>query len=217
MKAYVPLLEKYSRQADRYDRRWNRTFGQALLGAAVEAVPWTDDVERILDVGCGTGSLEEAIFPLPRPIGVVGVDASIAMLRQAQAKLNGADHGRLCWGNALAEALPFRSGSFDAVVCANSFHYYRRPWQVLQEFHRVLRPDGWMVLADWCADYLACKLGHWALRVADRTGLHRYGLERCYSMEECSGLLTQAGFRIDSARRFEIDWQWGVMVYRART
>ena len=102
------------------------------------------------------------------------------------------------------------------MVCNNSFHYYRHPVQVLQEFRRVIRPDGCLVLADWCRDFPANKICQWALRVADRTGIHRYGLERCYGMEEFRALLTDAGFQIEKSRCFEVDWGWGVMVYRAR-
>ncbi|MGH9786666.1 MAG: class I SAM-dependent methyltransferase, partial [Terriglobia bacterium] len=114
------------------------------------------------------------------------------------------------------EILPFRTASVDAVVCANSFHYYQHPVAVLMEFHRVLKPDGVLVLGDWCHDFFTCKVGQLALRVAHRTGIHQYGLERCYGMEECAALLTAAGFQIEQARRFEIDWGWGVMIYRAR-
>ncbi|OFV97976.1 MAG: hypothetical protein A3H28_07300 [Acidobacteria bacterium RIFCSPLOWO2_02_FULL_61_28] len=220
MNVYHPVLEKYERQARQYDRRWNRSFGRALLDACIEAVPWTR-VWRVLDVGCGTGALEQAVVgrlvPAARPpVQLIGVDASLAMLSEAQGKLNGNGRGLLTWSNALAERLPFRTASVDAVVCNNSFHYYRHPTQVLEEFHRVLRPDGSLVLADWCCDYPANKLGQWALRVADRTGIHRYGLQRCYGMEECAELLTAAGFQIEMGRCFEVNWGWGVMVYRAR-
>lgn len=87
MKAYASLKEKYSRQASRYDRRWNRTYGRATLRATVEAVPW-DGLQRVLDVGCGTGGLlEEAGQRNLHPqIRVVGVDLSLAMLQLAQKK-----------------------------------------------------------------------------------------------------------------------------------
>ena len=133
-----------------------------------------------------------------------------------RTKLNGNGHGPVSWNNALAEGLPFRTATVDAVVCANSFHYYRHPISVLMEFHRVLKPEGFFVLADWCHDFLTCKVGQWALRVAHQTGIHRYGLERCYGMEDFTRLLTSAGFQIEMSRSFEIDWGWGAMVYRAR-
>jgi ubiquinone/menaquinone biosynthesis C-methylase UbiE len=210
------VLEKYERQAQSYDNRWNRSFGGALLHACIEAVPWTR-VRRVLDVGCGTGTLEQRVLSNGHPpVQIIGVDASLAMLREAKSKLNTNGHGPVSWNNALAEILPFRSASVDAVVCANSFHYYQHPVAVLMEFHRVIKPGGYLVLADWCHDFLTCKVSQWALRAAHHTGIHRYGLIRCYGMEELSRLLTSAGFHIEMSRSFEIDWGWGSMVYRAR-
>ncbi|MCH7979608.1 MAG: class I SAM-dependent methyltransferase, partial [Acidobacteria bacterium] len=122
MQAYSSLKEKYSRQASRYDRRWNRMYGHATLQATVEAVPWSD-LQRVLDVGCGTGELLEVAGHgrLHPRIRVIGVDVSLPMLQQAHKKLNGARHAS--WSNAVAENLPFPGECFDAVVCANSFHY----------------------------------------------------------------------------------------------
>lgn len=213
-KIYRSVMDKYSRQASQYDRRWNRSFGDVILEAALMAIPGAG-VERVLDVGCGTGLLEEALRERsPRPSQVVGVDISLAMLEQAREKLR---NGKgLDWTNVQAEHLPFAKESFDGLLCVNSFHYYRQPLRVLQEFHHVVRPEGWLVLADWCRDFLACKVGQWALRLADRTRLHRYALERCYSMAECAELLHQARFRIEMDHRVPIEWGWGVMVYRAR-
>ena len=214
MHSYNPLVDKYARQAAHYDRRWNRPIGDVTLRVTLEAVPW-EQLSSLLDVGCGTGLLEEAIRPRLGPRrSVIGLDISLAMLRQARHKLNGTPHVR--WTNGQAENLPFVEAGFDAVVCTNSFHYYRQPLKVLQEFHRVVRPGGYLVLADWCNDFLACKVSQWALQLVHRTGLHRYALERCYKMAECEDLLRQAGFRIESGRRVRTHWGWGVMVYRAR-
>jgi SAM-dependent methyltransferase len=215
LKIYRPVLDKYERQAQSYDRRWNRTFGGALLHACIEAVPW-GRVQRVLDVGCGTGALEQRVLANgTSPVHIVGVDASFAMLREAHTKLNGSGCGIVSWNNALAESLPFRTGSVDAIVCANSFHYYRHPVSVLTEFRRVVKPGGFLVLADWCHDFLACRIGQWALHVAHRTGIHRYGLERCYGKDEFARMLISAGFQIEMMRSFEIDWGWGVMIFRA--
>ncbi|MBI3894704.1 MAG: methyltransferase domain-containing protein [Acidobacteria bacterium] len=207
-------MDKYSRQAAHYDRRWNRPVGDVTLQVTLEAIPW-EGLNRVLDVGCGTGLLEEAINSQRKPSrSVVGLDISLAMLRQAHGKLNGAPGVR--WINAQAENLPFVNASFDAVVCTNSFHYYRHPLKVLQEFHRVVRPTGRLVLVDWCNNFLACKVSQWALQFVHRTGIHRYALERCYTMAECEDLLCRAGFHVELGRRVRIHWGWGVMVFRAR-
>ena len=71
MNVYHPVLEKYERQARQYDRRWNRSFGRALLDACIEEGPWTR-VRRGLDVGCGTGALELAVVEGLGPGGWLG-------------------------------------------------------------------------------------------------------------------------------------------------
>ena len=207
MSVYGPLRESYSRQSPRYDRRWRR-YNEATIRATLEAVPW-ETLRRVLDVGCGTGLLEEAArsrrVALP---AFVGVDVTLPMLRQARKKFLAA--GGVNWINSLAESLPFASGSFDAVVCANSFHYFRQPREALAEFRRVLRPGGWLVLTDWCDDYVACKLCDWLLRVGDPAHFRMYGLK------QCEALLAETGFRVERSRRFKIDWLWGLMTLRSR-
>jgi hypothetical protein len=84
VKSYQPLVDKYTRQATYYDRRWNLHWGQATLHAAVDAVPW-HDLRRVLDVGCGTGSLEQAARGKLEasndggrpPLHLVGVDIAL--------------------------------------------------------------------------------------------------------------------------------------------
>ncbi len=222
MKGYEPLVEKYSRQATYYDRRWNLRWGEATLRAAIEAVPW-NELRRVLDVGCGTGALEQALEERLRatqqagtrpPLFLVGADLSLPMLQLARRKADGTP--RISWANAPAEQLPFASGAFDGLICNNSFHYYRQAMPVLQEFHRVLRRDGQLILVDWCNDFLTNKLVHRTLLFAHHTYIHRYSLSRVYGLREFEGLLKAAGFRISSAEKVGMDWGWGVMVFKAR-
>jgi ubiquinone/menaquinone biosynthesis C-methylase UbiE len=129
------------------------------------------------------------------------------MLRQAIAKRIG---DRTCWIQAEAGQLPLADASFDWVVCANSFHYFRQPEAVLAEVLRVLRPGGSLVLVDWCDDYLSCKLCSWWLRWTDAA------FYRTYSVRECEALLEQGGFHIVHRDRFRISWLWGLMRFVCR-
>ena len=205
MKDHSALIRSYARQARQYDYRWAR-YNRATLRATLDAVPW-ERLRKILNVSCGTGLLEEAVQALQPGKEIVGVDISMAMLEQARRKLTGAHEIRLV--NAAAEALPFAEASFDAVLCANSFHFYRQPERVLQEFHRVLRAGGCLVVVDWCDDYLACKICDRLLRLVDPAHFRTYG------MKECQRLLTAANFEIELGQRFKIDWLWGLMTFRA--
>lgn len=206
MKNYLPLVRRYARGAPHYDRRW-RYYNQATLTATLESIP-REKVQRLLNVGCGTGLLEQAVEDLFPKTQVTGLDLSLEMLRQAGGKFTAT--WQPAWVNSQAESLPFAEGSFDALVCANSFHYYQQPVRVMDEFRRVLRRGGWLVLTDWCDDFLACKICDRVLRIVDRAHYRTYGLE------QCGDLLTKAGFHVDEARRFKIDWLWGLMTLRAR-
>src|SRR5258708_15324422 len=91
---------------------------RTVLTLAAEQVPEPDE---ILDVGCGTGrllGLAEGRFPRAK---LVGVDAAIEMVRQAQSSNPG---GAIRFQQAMAEELPFPDGSFDLVFSTMTFHHW---------------------------------------------------------------------------------------------
>ncbi len=45
-----------------------------------------------------------------------------------------------------SEQLPFKKGTFDAVICSNSFHHYPNPQDFFNSAYRVLRKGGFTVL-----------------------------------------------------------------------
>jgi len=102
---------------------------------------------RILDLGCGTGNLEELIASRERDVTVVGVDGSTAMLRRAERKCVAYPCIRFL-ADDLEQALPFADTSFDAVVVNNVFYALRHRPQLIVEAARVLRPGGVLVLSD---------------------------------------------------------------------
>ena len=100
----------------------------------------------ILDIGCGTGKLlglAEARFPDAR---LVGVDAAIEMVRQAQASHPA---GAIQFQQAMAEDLPFPSDSFDLVFSTMTFHHWQDQGAGVAEIARVLTPRGRWLLAEF--------------------------------------------------------------------
>jgi SAM-dependent methyltransferase len=95
----------------------------------------------ILDVGCGTGALARSLERTG--YRVVGVDASAGMLKVFRGE------GGHALAEALSDALPFRSGSFDLVITVATLHHVSAPEVVrrtLAEMVRVARPRGGQIL-----------------------------------------------------------------------
>jgi len=195
----------YDQLAVHYDRRWN-SYVDATLEAVLQ-VARPDESERVLDLACGTGALEQRMARQSPAVGVIGVDVSFEMLRQAASKFAAQEAH---WCQAESSRLPFRDAAFDLVVCANSFHYFRRPSRVLAEVHRLLRPGGTLILVDWCDDYLTCKLCSLWLRLRDPA------FHRTYSLKACRRFLEDARFDVVDAKRFRISWLWGLMRFVCR-
>lgn len=93
---------------------------------------------RLLDLGAGTGKLTRMLTPLGARIVAV---EPLASMREHFARV--LPDASLVAG--VAEALPFADGRFQAVACAQAFHWFDAE-RALAEIHRVLTPDGRLAL-----------------------------------------------------------------------
>lgn len=101
--------------------------------------------QRILDVACGTGIVaREASQRVGINGSVVGLDLNEGMLAIAKRK---APH--IEWRHGHAEALPFDSGSFDAVVCQFGLMFFEDRCAAIEQMMRVLRHGGHLAVAVW--------------------------------------------------------------------
>jgi phosphatidylethanolamine/phosphatidyl-N-methylethanolamine N-methyltransferase len=126
----------------RYARIYDMVFGAVLQPgrrAVLEALKLKSG-DRVLEVGVGTG----ISLPLyPRDVRITGIDVSSEMLGRARARV---ERARLANVEALlemdAEAMTFPDASFDKVVAMYVVSVVPRPAKLLEELHRVCRPDG---------------------------------------------------------------------------
>jgi SAM-dependent methyltransferase len=93
---------------------------------------------RLLDVGCGPGSLTHLLAP--HVDEAVGLDASAAMV--AEAERTALPNERFVC--VAAEALPAGLGGFDVVTLAQSFHWMEQE-RVARTLHDMLVPGGTLV------------------------------------------------------------------------
>ena len=117
---------------DRYIGRWSRPFVSALL-AAVEVTVG----DYVLDVATGPGEAAAMALSVGGGAGlVVGADISRTMVETARIRLKGLSFSPVVTDG---QALPFKDGCFDAVVCQLGLQFFPDPMRGLSEFRRVLR------------------------------------------------------------------------------
>ncbi len=108
---------------------------------------------RVLDVACGLGG--QLALLRERGWDAWGLDASMALARHIQRRFE-RDAPVVV---AVAEALPFRSGSFDRIVCQGSLDHFPQPRAFMREVARVLKPNGHAIIGISNFDSLSCRLG----------------------------------------------------------
>lgn len=115
---------------------------EPMLDAAAVTGPM-----RVLDVACGTGVLARAAMSrVDAPGEVVGLDVNDGMLAVAKRRAPA-----VAWHAGRAEALPFASADFDAVVSQFGLMFFEDRVKAMQEMVRVLRPGGSLALAVWAS------------------------------------------------------------------
>lgn len=197
------VVEQYAKLAPEYDSRWS-FYVRATTDATMARLPNTNG--DILDVGCGSGALLARLLSNCNASNLTGVDASPEMLELARNRLP----SEVSLFESWAEELPFGDCSFDIVVSCNMFHFIRHPVAALGEMLRVLRPDGIVVISDWCDDFLTCKLCNLYLHLFDPSH------HRMYGESDCRKLLESANARQVSIEKYKISWLWGLMTATAR-
>jgi ubiquinone/menaquinone biosynthesis C-methylase UbiE len=105
---------------------------------------------RVLDIGCGTGTLVILIKHLYPDADVVGFDPDPKALARARRKAARASVS-VQFDQVFADALPYRDTSIDRVLSSFMFHHLPGDEKegMLREVRRVLRPGGTLNLLDF--------------------------------------------------------------------
>jgi ubiquinone/menaquinone biosynthesis C-methylase UbiE len=152
--------------------------------------------ERVLDVGCGTGVVTRlAAEQVGREGTVAGLDINPGML--AVAKSVTRSQPGIEWYEASADAIPLPDETFDVVLCQLSLQFVSDRSMALQEMHRVLAPDGRLVLnlpgpADPLFETLANAMGR---HISAQAAGFVQAVFALHDETELEELLSSAGFR----------------------
>ena len=124
-------------------KAWNLFAGCGNPLQEIELEPhWT-----VLDLGCGVGiDSQVAALSLQPPGRVLSMDITKELLDQAKEYSN--PYSVCHWLVGDGELLPLQPESADLVVANGSFNLMPRKDQALAEIYQVLRPGGYLALAD---------------------------------------------------------------------
>ncbi len=125
--------------------------------------------ERLLDAGCGTANLERTLWENFRtkypghPLRIDAVDFSESMLLRAIRKCETLHEISFRWMN-LNEPLPYPDGIFDKIACVNTLYALQNPENILNEFFRLLKKNGKIVLVVPRSDFNTSEVARSHLR-----------------------------------------------------
>ncbi|HXI17623.1 MAG TPA: methyltransferase domain-containing protein [Chloroflexota bacterium] len=172
---------------------------------------------RLLDVGCGPGTITLGLAKAVRPAEVVGVDAVQTVLEDARQTASSKRVANVRFEQADAYKLPFPDRSFGAVFAHTLLEHLREPQRALAEMVRVLSPGGMIGLrdCDWGTGVFAPEdpSVRRAAELYARLWGHNGGAPHCGRTLQtrlleagCARVVTSASFRwdgtVESSRRF---------------
>lgn len=104
--------------------------------------------DRVLDVGCGPGTISSGLAALVPDGEVVGIDAAADVLDSARLEARRLGLGNITFAVGDAYRLDFDQGSFDVVHAHQVLQHMSDPVAALTEMRRVCRPGGLVAARD---------------------------------------------------------------------
>jgi SAM-dependent methyltransferase len=133
---------RFSGLVDLY-ARFRPGYPEAALDLIIERCELRGPSDVLADVGCGTG-ISTRLFA-ERGVTIVGIEPNDEMRRRAEQTPAPENCPPPVYRTGRGEATGLADGSVAAVLAAQAFHWFDAP-AALREFHRILRPNGWVAL-----------------------------------------------------------------------
>ena len=178
---------------------------------------------RLLDAGCGPGSITIGLARAVAPGEAVGIDASEEAIAAARQRATADSCANVRFEVADASALPYEDGSFDAVFAHALLQHLPWPLDALVELRRVLKPGGVIGVAD--ADMEGALLAPESDALARGADIMRRMRHNPRVGRHLRGLLHNAGFaRVEAsatagargdAASVKLDGEWNARYFEA--
>lgn len=209
MKQAAVVAEQFGNTASAYLTSTVHAHGADL--DAVKEVARSFKAPAVLDLGCGGGHISFAMAPFAAT--VTACDLSDQMLAVVAASAAQRELSNIETEQAQAEKLPFADASFDIVITRFSAHHWLHVPTGLREMHRVLRPNGIVIVIDIVASEIA--LHDTTLQAVEllRDASH----VRDYRVSEWSAMFTAAGFAHEYVNGWKLKMVFDEWIARMRT
>jgi len=164
---------------------WKRHVVERALKDLARLLPEPDlRCETVLDAGCGQGRALQPLQERFKPRRLIGTDVDTHGLEAARAE-------SMKFGltpeliEADCAAIPLPDASVDLIFCHQTLHHLVRQEETLQEFMRLLRPGGLLLIAESTRAYIHS----WVIRLFFRHPMHKQ-----HTAEEYLEMVRAAGF-----------------------
>jgi SAM-dependent methyltransferase len=128
---------------DRYERMLAPFTGHVLTSAAIGRA------DRVIDIGCGTGSTTRAAGTVATGGEALGVDLSAAMLRRAARRAGEEGLANVRFERGDAQVYHFKPGAWDVAVSRFGVMFFADPVAAFANISRGLRAGGRLVFVCW--------------------------------------------------------------------
>ena len=133
----------------RVDAEWNRAvFARRTGQVAAFLSPHLRAGMRLLDCGCGPGSITVDLAQAVAPGEAIGIDLREDALAQGRALARERRIATVMFQAASVYQLPYPDGSFDAAFACAVLQHLAAPLAALEEMRRVLKPGGVIGIVD---------------------------------------------------------------------
>jgi ubiquinone/menaquinone biosynthesis C-methylase UbiE len=155
---------------------------------------------RVLEIGCGTGSVTRVLAQRPGVAVVVGVDPSPIFI--AKARELGAALDNVAFEEGDGRALRFDDRDFDAVVFHTALCHIAQPERALGEAFRVLRPGGTLAICDGDYATITVALGEADPLQSCIEAVKAAWIHDLWLVRRLPALLRAAGFELLGSRSY---------------
>ena len=171
------MANYYQKIASKYDDIWNvyseRTVENLLQTLSRQKI----EFKAVIDYGCGTGSVLEALLKQNPQLQAYGVDPSPNMRKVAIEKLAGFSSVKIIDSSEL-DSLP----QADLVTTTNTLHYFDSPIEILSKLGKKIKPNGLMYLSDYSKKSVLPRFFEWFIRMVDGQHVRAYELQEVIEM-----------------------------------